>query len=168
MSTTSIEFTFKETPKEISYSNKPPMALNQELFFFHNKNRFRSLLNDLQYLFKNKVGIALHAAGIRDSYIKEEYSEAYLLVLLGTHETSKQSNEIIEKQSHIHIDKGCYFIEVDSEYILLLAKDMDGITAGIKTFETILEQSFEAYFEQKAFDEYVTVPTLTLYHCSAL
>ncbi|MHA1146695.1 MAG: hypothetical protein ACTSR8_00440 [Promethearchaeota archaeon] len=162
------QFSFKEAPKELAYSNKPPMTLAQDLMFFHNKAKFRPFLNELQYSFKNAVGVALHAAGIRDTYLKEEYSENYFIVILGTHETSKKTNQIIKKNLSVEIEKGCYYIEVDSDYILLLAKDMEGIKQGIKTFETILQQTFDSYFEKKNFDEYIKVPTLTLYHCSEL
>ena len=165
---TITQFSFKTEPKELSYSKKSPMKLDQSLFFFHNKNHFRPLLNDLQYLFKSAVGVALHAAGIRDTYLKEEYSENNLVVILSNHEISKKSNQIIEKNLSVNIEKGCYFIEIDSEYILLIAKDIEGLKVGIKTFESVLQQTFDNYFEQKNFDDYIKVPTMKLYHCSEL
>ncbi|MHA1274471.1 MAG: hypothetical protein ACTSVV_03765 [Promethearchaeota archaeon] len=167
MSTENV-FDFKEEPKLIEYLEKEPMKLHKGLFFFHNKAKFRKDLIPLQFLFRDYVGVALHAAGIRDSYIRDSFSEEYLLVILTEHETIKSTDKIVEERQNVQIDKGCYYIEGNTNYIILMTKDMEGLHNGLKTFETILEQTFNNYFETKNFDDYVKVPCFKLYHCAPL
>ncbi|MHA2430010.1 MAG: hypothetical protein ACXACC_03140 [Promethearchaeota archaeon] len=103
------EFEFKETPKEISYREGEPLILSNEFSFFHNKNKFRKDLNRLQYIFKNYTKDSLVAAGIRDTYLKEEYTEDFLIVLFTTNEIVKNANEIIEKYINKKFNSGCFY-----------------------------------------------------------
>ena len=76
------EFTFEKPPSKIIYFDKEPLKLSNEFMFFHNKNKFRKDLVRLQNLIKSYTKSPLHAAGIRDSYLKEEFSEEYLIIIL--------------------------------------------------------------------------------------
>ena len=72
------EYKFENPFKELAYFDGEPLNLTDEFSFYHNKNKFRKELNNLQYLFKEYLNNPLHASGIRDTYIKEEYSENFL------------------------------------------------------------------------------------------
>ena len=85
------EFKFEKVPLKIAYFDKEPLNLSNELTFFHNKSKFRKYLTQLQYLIKSFTNTPLQAAGIRDSYLKEEFSEKFLIVLLSTSETIKKT-----------------------------------------------------------------------------
>lgn len=165
MSTFLKEFKFKESPSKITYFDEEPLKLSNEFIFFHNKNKFRKELNQLQYLFKNFTKIPLHAAGIRDSYLKEEYSENLLIVLFTTSEKIKKSNEFIKSISDKALDSGCFYLETKSDFMLLVSRDMEGIIFGIETMETILKQVLEDYMNQQKFEEYIQVCSFQLSHC---
>ena len=151
------EYTFENPPKEILYIDGEPLKLSNDFYFFHNKNKFRKDLNSLQFLFRDYVKTPLVAAGIRDTYLKEKYSENNLIVLFTTMETHKRANEIIEP----HLDKASgseeYYLETTSEYMLLIAKDMEGLRLGIKLMEEIFKLTFEDYVNQQKFDDYIKI-----------
>jgi len=50
--------------------------------------------------------------------------------------------------------------------MLLLAKDMEGLSFGVDTMEEIFSQTFEIYFEQKNFDEFLMIRPFKLLNCS--
>ncbi|MFX1496017.1 MAG: hypothetical protein ACFFBH_00685 [Promethearchaeota archaeon] len=151
------EFEFKKSPKNISYLEGPPLILSNELSFFHNKNKFRKELNQLQFLFKDYTDNPLIAAGIRDSYLKEEFSEEFLIVLFTTNDIVRKTNKIVEKFVKMEYKSGSYYLESTSEYVLLIAKDMDGLVSGINVLEEIFTQTFEDYLKQQAFEDYVKI-----------
>ncbi|MBY8982792.1 MAG: hypothetical protein KGD57_07580 [Candidatus Lokiarchaeota archaeon] len=68
----------------------------------------------------------------------------------------------------IIIKRGCFFIESNSNYIILLSKDMEGLTAGIYTMEEILTQILDNYFQKKEFDTHIKIYPFKLYNCSKL
>ena len=160
------EFKFEKSPPIIKYFDKEPLKLTNEFVFFHNKSKFRKELTQLQYLIKSYTNAPLHAAGIRDSYLKEENSEKFLITLFTNPETIKKTNKIIENHSGIEIDKGCFYLEADTNFMLLLSKDKEGLTLGVKTMEAILKQVLEDYMNQKKFDDYIKVRTFELMDCS--
>jgi len=157
MSTFLTEFKFEKSSPKITYLDEEPLKLTNEFFFFHNKSKFRKELNQLQYLIKSYTKIAFHAAGIRDSYLKEEYSERFLIVLLTTSETIKKSNEFLKLHSDLELNSGCFYLQTTSEFMLLLSKDMEGLVKGVETVETILKQVLEDYMNQKRFDDYIKI-----------
>ena len=159
------KFEFDKPPLEITYFDKEPLKLNSEFMFFHNKSKFRKELNRLQYLIKSYTKVALHAAGIRDSYLKEEFSEDYLIVLFTLPEIVKKANEIIEPKLSIEINPGCFYLESNTDFILLLSRDMEGLIFGIDTLESILKQVLEDYTNQKRFDDYIKVQPFKLFNC---
>ncbi len=159
------EFTFEKPPKNITYFDKEPLKLTNEFVFFHNKNKFRKELTRLQYLFKSYTRTPLNAAGIRDSYLKQETSEKYLIVLFTTTNIVKRTNDIIENYSDLEFDSGCFHIEATSDYLLLLTKDMDGLRSGINMMEEILKQILEDYFSQQKFDKYIKIRPFKLKNC---
>ena len=167
MSTFLKEFKFEKSPLEITYLDEEPLKLTNEYIFFHNKSKFRNELNRLQYLFKSYTKIALHAAGIRDSYLEEDYSEKFLIVLFTTSETVKNSNEILKPHSDLDLNKGCFYLQTTSEYTLLLSRDMDGLISGVNTMETILNQVLEDYLNQKKFDDYIKIRPFKLLNCGS-
>ena len=75
------KFKFTNPPKSISYIEGEPLKLTEKFNFFHNKNNIRKSLNQLQYLFKTYIKNPLLASGIRDSYLDEEYTEEYLILI---------------------------------------------------------------------------------------
>ncbi len=160
------EFKFEKVPHKIAYLDKVPLRLNNELIFFHNKNKFRKYLTQLQYLIKSYTNTPLQAAGIRDSYLKEEFSEKFLIVLLSTSETIKKTNEIIEAHSELELNNSCFYLEVDTNFMLLLSRDMEGLILGINTMEIILKQIMEDYMNQKQFDDYIKICTFELIDCT--
>ncbi len=159
------EFKFEKVPRKIAYFDKEPLNLSNELTFFHNKNKFRKYLTQLQYLIKSYTNTPLQAAGIRDSYLKEEFSEKFLIVLLSTSETIKKTNEIIEPRSDMELNNGCFYLEVDTNFMLLLSRDMEGLILGVNTMEIILKQIMEDYMNQKQFDDYIKICTFELIDC---
>ena len=121
------EYVFKVKPTEITYLDNDPLELSKDFIFFHNKIKFRKEITQLQNIFKEYTKTPLQASGIRDSYLKEEFSENFYIIVFTTHDVVRKSNEIIGPHSHLELNKGCYYIESTSEYILLLAKDLDGV-----------------------------------------
>ncbi|UCC18601.1 MAG: hypothetical protein JSV62_10890 [Promethearchaeota archaeon] len=165
MSTFLKDFKFEKPPHKITYIDSKPLKLNSEFIFFHNKSKFRKELNQLQYLFKTYTNIALHAAGIRDSYLKEEYSEKFLIVLFSTAEIVKKSNEILNDHSELEIKPGCFYLQTTSEFILLLSKDLEGLKKGTEIMEIILTQVLEDYINQNRFDDYIKICSFELTNC---
>jgi len=159
------EFKFDKSPLKITYFDKEPLKLNSEFVFFHNKSKFRKELNRLQYLIKSYTNIPLNAAGIRDSYLKEELSENYLIVIFTISDIVKKANEIIEANLSIEIKPGCFYLESNTDYMLLLSHDMEGLILGVNTLESILEQVLEDYARQKQFDDYIKVRSFKLSNC---
>lgn len=159
------EYVFKKAPSEIEYFDIEPLKLTKELEFFHNKNKFRRYITNLQNLVKRYLDTTLLAVGIRDTYLKEEFTEKFLILLFTSIEISKSANNIIESHKNREINQGCYYIENTSDYMLLLAKDMEGIKSGIETIEEILKQTLEHYFEQKNFDDYIKICPFKLNSC---
>ena len=165
MSNNITEYKFKFIPKEIVYYNTESLKLNKELSFFHNKNIFRKELNKLQYTFKNYTGNSLVASGIRDSYLKEEISERFLLVLLTNNRIVKTINEIIENSINTEIPPKCFYLETNSDYMLLLTKDMESLIFGIDTMNDIFIQTFEDYYIKKVFEDYVKIRPFKMKSC---
>lgn len=160
------KYVFKSKPKEITYIDGEPLKLNKDFSFFHNKIKFRKELTRLQNFFKDFAKIALQASGIRDSYLKEEYSENFLLVIFTTNQIIRKADLIIEPHKNLELSPGCFFLESNSESMLLLAKDMEGLSFGVDTMEEIFSQTFEIYFEQKNFDDYLKIRPFKLLNCS--
>jgi hypothetical protein len=160
------KYEFSKELSKLNYKDGEPLKLNSEFNFFHNKNKFRKELNQLQYLLKKYTGNSLIASGIRDSYLKEDYSNKYLIVLFTTNETIKKANDIIEKHIDLNLTNGCFYLESNSQYILLLTRDMEGLKLGINIFEEILSQTFEDYIKQKAFDDFVKIRPLEIFNCT--
>lgn len=159
------EFEFEKEPKEITYIEGEPLKLNKEFVFFHNKNLFRKELTRLQYLFKSYTNIPLIASGIRDSYLKDEFSQKYLIVIFTTNEVIKETNQIIKNNSNVEIKSNCFFLETTSTYMLLLAKELKGLILGLDTMELVIKQVMDDYFNQKKFDEYIKIRPFKLYNC---
>ncbi|MHA1293898.1 MAG: hypothetical protein ACTSQJ_14670 [Promethearchaeota archaeon] len=151
------EYKFEKDPGEIKYLDGEPLKLTKSFCFYHNKNFFRKELNRLQYIFKDFLNIPLLAAGIRDTYLKEEYSENYLILLFTDVQTHKKANELIEQHLKIPIDKCSFYLVNTSTYMLLLAKDLNGLISGIDVIEIILKQTLEDYFNQKRFEDYIKI-----------
>jgi hypothetical protein len=160
------KYVFKSKPKEITYIDGEPLKLSKEFSFFHNKIKFRKELTRLQNLFKDLAKIALQASGIRDSYLKEEYSENFLLVIFTTSQIIRQADLILEPHKNLELSPGCFYLESNSESMLLLAKDMEGLSFGVDTMEEIFSQTFEIYFEQKNFDDFLKIRPFKMSHCS--
>ncbi|MHA1669361.1 MAG: hypothetical protein ACTSV5_02155 [Promethearchaeota archaeon] len=157
------EFKLNKDSTKISYNDGEPLKLNNDYNFFHNKNKFRKELNRLQYLFRNYTGDSLVASGIRDSYLKEEISEIFLIVLFTTNDTVKNANGIIEPKKNLAFEEGYYYLESTTDYILLLSKDMTGLTAGINTLESVFTQVFEHYLKINNVEEYVKIRPFDIY-----
>jgi hypothetical protein len=166
MSTNLKEYVFKLKPIEITYLDNDPLKLNKDFIFFHNKIKFRNEITQLQNIVQENTKIALQSSGIRDSYLKEEFSESYYIIIFATHEVVRKSNEIIEPHSNLELKTGCYYLESASEYILLLAKDLSGLKSGVSTMEDIFYQTFEDYFAQKNLDDYVKIRSFKLFNCT--
>ena len=165
MSTNLKEYVFKVKPTEITYTDKSPLELNKDFIFFHNKIKFRKEITQLQNIFKEYTKAALPASGIKDTYLKEEFSERFYIVVFTTHKVVRKTNEIIEPHSHLELKSGCYLIESTSEHILLLAKDLKGIKSAIITMEDIFYQTFEEYFTQENVDNYIKIRAFRLLDC---
>lgn len=159
------EYVFKLKPTEITYLDKDPLKLNKDFIFFHNKIKFRKEITQLQKLFKDYTKIALPASGIRDSYLKEEFSETFYIIVFTTHDVVRKANEIIEPHSLLELKKGCYYLESTYEYMLLLTKDLGGVKSGVITMEDIFYQTFEDYYAQKNTDDDVKIRSFKLFNC---
>ena len=159
------EYVFKVKPTEITYLDKDPLELNKDFIFYHNKIKFRKEITQLQNIFKEYTKTALQASGIRDSYLKEEFSENYYIIVFTTHDGVRKSNEIIKPHGQLELKKGCYYLESTSEYMLLLAKDLSGLKSGVNTMEDIFYQTFEDYYAQKNTDDYVKIRSFNLFNC---
>ncbi|MFX1427513.1 MAG: hypothetical protein ACFFBE_13740 [Promethearchaeota archaeon] len=157
MSNYLIDFKFKSPPKSITYIEGEPLKLTENFDFFHNKSKIRKSLNPLQYLFKSYMNNPLLASGIRDSYLSETFTEEYLIILFTTPETIKNANDIIALHSEIEIGQENFFIETTKDYLLLLAKDLNAIKAGVDYLEEIFKQVLEDYFNKKNFGDYVKI-----------
>jgi len=151
------KFKFKSPPRSITYLEGEPLKLTEEFNFFHNKNKLRKNLNQLQYLFKSYIKNPLLASGIRDSYLTEKYTEEYLIVLFTTPEIVRESNEILASCSDIEFTQSNFFLITTSNYMMLIAKDMDGINSGIEIMEEILNQVLEDYFNKKNFEVHIKI-----------
>jgi len=160
------EYEFKNPPKEIKYYDDKPLELSNEFSFYHNKSLFRKELNRLQYIFKNYLKTSLIAAGIRDSYLKEEFTEKFLILMFTTSKIIKNTNQIIEVHSQMEIPSGYFYLESNSKYMLLLTKDKDGLNSGIDTLEEIFTQTFKDYFNRKKFDEYIKIRPFKMISCA--
>ena len=154
------EYEFKIPPKEITYGDEEPLKLSNEFTFYHNKSKFRKELNRLQFLFKRYLKTSLIAAG--------KYSENILILLFTDNKIMKETNQIIEAHSDVEpkILSNCFYLESSTRYILLLAKDMDGLISGIDTMEEIFTQTFEDYFRQKEFGEYIKIRQFKMTSCA--
>jgi hypothetical protein len=159
------KFEFKDDPKSIKYIESEPFALNNELNFFHNKNKFRKELNRLQYLFQEYTGTPLLASGIRDSYLSEEMSEQFLIVLFTDNNTITDANTIIKNNQNVELKPGCFFIESTSSYMLLLTKDNEGLVAGIDMMESIFKQVFEDYLKKQNKEDFVKIRPFIALDC---
>ena len=165
------EYEFKNSPKEITYSNEEPLKLNSEFTFYHNKNIFRKELNRLQNLFLRYLKTSLVAAGIRDSYLKEIYTENFLIILFTDNKIIKETTQIIEaveanSDVEAKILSNCFYLESSTKYMLLLAKDMDGLISGIDTMEEIFTQTFEDYLNRKKFENYIKICPFKMIGCA--
>ena len=156
------EFIFKNPPKSITYIDGEPLKLTEKFNFFHNKTKLRKNLTQLQLLFKSYMKNPLLASGIRDSYLTEAYTEEYLFVLFTTPEIIKNSNEILALYSGIEFTQGNFFLITTPDYMMLLAKDMNGINSGVEIMDEILNQVLEDYFNKKKFEDYIKIRQLKL------
>lgn len=159
------EFKFNKPPKNIIYLDDEPLKLTEEFTFFHNKSKLRKALTPVQYTFKSYLKNPLLATGIRDSYLNEEFTEEYLIVLFTTSNIVKEINKILEKHSEVQLNKGCFYLATSSSYMILLAKDMDGFKSGINIMEEILTQVLQDYFNKKIFEDYIKVQPFQLSNC---
>ena len=159
-------YEFKNNPKEITYFDGEPLKLSKEFSFYHNKNWFRKEINRFQYLFKTHLQNPLVAAGIRDTYLKDEYTENYLIVLFTDGHTVKNANNIIETNLDKEISLGCFYIVSDTKYLLLLAKEKNGLVSGLNVMEEILTQTLEDYFNQQQFDDFIKIRPFKLFNCT--
>jgi len=156
------KYEFEKPPKEINYFEEEPLKLSQEFQFFHNKNKFRKEINEVQYLFKEYVNFALHAAGIRDTYLKEEYTENSLVLIFTTPDVIHNANQIFETHEK-SVESGCFYMISTSEYIFLKAVDMKGMKAGLEILYDLLKQTLADYFNQKKFDDYIKIRPFEIY-----
>ena len=159
------DYEFRSNPREITYLDDAPLKLDKNFSFFHNKIKFRKELTRLQLIFKDYTEISLLASGIRDSYLKEEYSEKFFIVIFTTNQAIKDANQMIDPYKDTNIKPGCFYLESTPNYMLLLAKNMEGLTSGIATLEEIFTQTFEIYFKQKNQDDYIKIKPFKLFNC---
>lgn len=160
------DYEFRSNPREITYLDNEPLKLDRNFSFFHNKNKFRKELTRLQLIFKDYTEISLPAYGIRDSYLKEEYSEKFFIVIFTTNQAIKDANQMIYPYKDTNIKLGCFYLESTPNYMLLLAKDMEGLTSGIDTLEDLFTQTFELYFEQNKLEDYIKIKPFKLFNCT--
>ncbi|MBN1799853.1 MAG: hypothetical protein JW891_00005, partial [Candidatus Lokiarchaeota archaeon] len=151
------EFKFEKDIGKFEYQDGEPLALSEKFIFYHNKNKFRKEITRLQNIFKKYTKNSLVASGIRDTYLKEEYSENYLILLFTTGDQVENTNEILNKHINIDISPNKFYLISTPKYMLLLAKDMNGLNSGINIMEEIFKQTFEDYFEQKHFDDFIKI-----------
>jgi len=159
------DYEFRSKPKEITYVDDAPLKLDKNFSFFHNKNKFRKELTQLQLIFNDYTKISLPASGIRDSYLKEEYSEKFFVVIFTTNQVIKGANQMIDPYKDTNIKPGCFYLESTSNYMILLAKNMEGLTSGIATLVDIFTQTFEIYFKQNIRDDYIKIKPFKLFSC---
>ena len=159
------DYEFQSNPREITYLDDEPLKLDKNFSFFHNKIKFRKELTRLQLFFKDYTEISLPASGIRDSYLKEEYSEKFFIVIFTTNQAIKGANQMIDPYKDTSIKPGCFYLNSTPNYLLLLAKNMGGLTSGIATLEDIFTQTFEIYFKQKNQDDYIKIKPFELFNC---
>ncbi|MFX1323404.1 MAG: hypothetical protein ACFE8N_00495 [Promethearchaeota archaeon] len=159
------EYILKKPLKKIKYLEGEPLKLTEELTFFHNKSKLRKELSRLQYLFKSYTNNPLLALGIRDSYLNEEYTDKYLILLFTTKQILEKTNQIIEQHLDLEIGDKCYYIKSNTDYLLLLTRDLSGYNEGIDIIEEILKQSLEHYFETKEFEDFIKIPPFVIYDC---
>ncbi len=159
------DYEFRSNPREITYLDDAPLKLDKNFSFFHNKIKFRKELTRLQLIFKDYTKISLLASGIRDSYLKEEYSEKFFIVIFTTNQAIKDANQMIDPYKDTNIKPGCFYLESTTNYLILLAKNMEGLTSGIATLEEIFTQTFEIYFKQKNQDDYIKIKPFKLFNC---
>ena len=157
------EFELNKDSVKISYNDGEPLELNNDFNFFHNKNKFRKELNKLQYLFRNYTGDSLVASGIRDTYLKKEISENFLIIFFATNDTVKNANDFIEPKKNLAIEEGCYYLESTTNHLLLLSKDMVGLTAGINILESIFTQVFEHYLQVNNPEDHAEIRPFEIY-----
>ena len=72
-------------------------------------------------------------------------------------ETIKRTNEILESISQLKINKNNFYLETTTEYMLLLAEDIDGLNYGIDTMKEIFTQTFDNYLSNKQFEDFVKI-----------
>ncbi len=159
------KFEFKENPKEITYIEKPPLELNEDFVFYHNKSKVRKELTPLQFLFKSFTNNPLLALGIRDSFLKKEFTDKYFIILFTTSEIVKKVNGIIAEYTDIEINQGFFYLVTTSDYMLLLTKDMDGVKSGTKAMEEILNQVLEDYSNKEKYNDFIKICQLRIYSC---
>ncbi len=159
------DYEFRSNPREITYLDDAPLKLDKNFSFFHNKIKFRKELTRLQLIFKDYTKISPLASGIRDSYLKEEYSEKFFIVIFTTNQAIKDANQMIDPYKDTNIKPGCFYLESTTNYLILLAKNMEGLTSGIATLEEIFTQTFEIYFKQKNQDDYIKIKPFKLFNC---
>lgn len=159
------DYEFRSKPKEITYVDDEPLKLDKNFSFFHNKNKFRKELTQLQLIFNDYTKISLPASGIRDSYIKEEYSEKFFIVIFTTNQVIKGANQMIDPYKDTNIKSGCFYLESTPNYMILLAKNMEGLISGIATLVDIFTQTFEIYFKQNIRDDYIKIKPFKLFSC---
>jgi len=160
------KFEFDKPPKKIEYFDYDPLCLNSEFVFFHNKSKFRRELTRLQNLIKSFTSSPLTVAGIRDSYIREELTEKYLVLLFTTPEIVQNINQIIDDRADIEFKPSCFLLESTSKYVLLLTREMEGLNPGINMLESILNQVLEDYKIQKKFDEFIMIRRFKIIDCA--
>ncbi|MCK4383126.1 MAG: hypothetical protein KAW66_07535, partial [Candidatus Lokiarchaeota archaeon] len=61
---------------------------------------------------------------------------------------------------------GCFYLESTPNYMLLLAKNMEGLTSGIATLMDIFTQTFEIYFKENIRDDYIKIKPFKLFNCN--
>ncbi|NVM16565.1 MAG: hypothetical protein HWN80_02535 [Candidatus Lokiarchaeota archaeon] len=160
------DYEFRSNPKEITYLDDEPLKLDKDFVFFHNKIKFRKELTRLQLLFKEFTNYSLLASGIRDSYLKEEYSEKFFIVIFTSNQIIKDANQMIDPHKDTNFKPGCFYLESTPNYLLLLAKDMEGLTSGIDTLDDIFTQTFELYIEQNDLEDYIKIKRFKLFNCT--
>ena len=160
------DYEFRSSPKEITYLDDEPLKLDKNFSFFHNKNKFRKELTQLQLIFKDYTKISLPASGIRDSYLKEEYSDKFFIVIFTTNRGIKDANQMIDPYKDTNIKPGCFYLESTPNYLLLLARNMEGLTSGIATLVDVFIQTFEIYFKENNRDDYIKIKPFKLFNCN--
>jgi hypothetical protein len=159
------EFEFKKQPEKISYLEEDPLNITEEFVFYHSKSKIRCALNRLQYLFKSHTKNPLLALGIRDSFLNDEYADKFLIILFTIPDVVKQTNKIVQENSDIQLNEGCFYIRVSSTYLILLARDVKGLDTGIDTMEDLLSQVLEHYFDKKEYEDFIKIRSFKITGC---